>query len=204
MNDSGVPGLNVSRETSEKLKFFHGALLKWTSKINLISKSSIDDIWSRHIWDSAQLVPLKPEFDHWVDIGSGGGFPGLIIAIFSSETHVNQKVTLVESDQRKSAFLRSVIRDLQLNAHVITDRVEEIDPLKADVLSARALASLNRLLEFSERHLSDRGMAYFLKGKSWEKEVQVARDSWSFKIKAHKSNTNSEAAILEVKEIERV
>lgn len=204
MNSNHSPCLNVSRETTEKLNYFHDTLKKWTSKINLISKSSSLEIWERHIWDSAQLVPLAGDADNWVDIGSGGGLPGLIVAIISQETYPERTVTLVESDQRKSAFLGSVIRDLGLRGRVITQRVEDIDSLQADVLSARALAGLDKLLQYSQRHLSKTGTAFFPKGMSWEKEVQTARESWSFSLKAHKSNTNPEAAILEVKEIERV
>ncbi|MEO9651302.1 MAG: 16S rRNA (guanine(527)-N(7))-methyltransferase RsmG [Roseobacter sp.] len=199
-----LEGLNVSRETYEALESFHEIILKWNSRINLVSKSSISDIWNRHIWDSAQLIPFAEVSGKWLDIGSGGGFPGLIVAIFLKQLHPDVEVTLVESDQRKSAFLRTVIRELDLNAVVLTSRVEVIETQRAEVLSARALADLGQLLKYGDQHLSKTGKALFLKGEKWEKEVQMARDVWSFDLCVHKSKTNSAAAILEIKEIERV
>lgn len=197
-------GATVSRETLQDLTRFNDLLIKWNSKINLISKSSIDNIWDRHIWDSAQLVVFCPSARTWADIGSGGGFPALVIAIFAKHEMPDRRVQMVESDARKSAFLRTVIRDLSLNAEVISQRVEVCAPLAADVLSARALTELPGLLAFAERHLKPGGTALFLKGETWEKEVQNARESWSFTMEAHKSKTNAAAAILEIKEITRV
>ncbi|MFK7745012.1 MAG: 16S rRNA (guanine(527)-N(7))-methyltransferase RsmG [Roseobacter sp.] len=195
---------NVSRETLDRLTTYHDLLIKWNPKINLVSKSSISDIWNRHIWDSAQIVPFASEGTSWLDIGSGGGFPGLVVAIYAKELQPDRKVTMVESDQRKTAFLRTVIRELGLNAEVLAKRVEAMDAFAADVLSARALADLDALLGFADRHLSTSGTAFFLKGEKWEKEVQIARESWSFDLRAHKSKTSPTAAILEIKEIQRV
>ncbi len=197
-------GGNVSRETLEDLRLFHDLLLKWNPKINLVSKSSIDDLWFRHIWDSAQLVEFCTEAENWVDIGSGGGFPALVVAICAKHSMPDRRVTMVESDVRKGAFLRTVVRELGLNAKILTQRVETVPALAADVLSARALTELPGLLAFAERHLHPDGTALFLKGETWEKEVQSARDSWSFTINAHRSKTNEAAAILEIKEITRV
>lgn len=195
---------NVSRETTERLITFYDLLIKWNPKINLVSKSSIENLWERHIWDSAQIVELAEDEPNWVDIGSGGGLPGLIISIYAKQDLPSRRVTLVESDQRKSAFLRTVIRELELNAEVVVKRIEAIDPLHADILSARALADLDALLEFAERHLSTTGTAFFMKGEKWEKEVAAAHESWSFDLKAHTSKTSAKAAILEIKEIKRV
>lgn len=195
---------NVSRETLDLLSEFHDLVVRWNPRINLISKSSLPHLWNRHIWDSAQLVEFSGAGDRWVDIGSGGGFPGIIVAIIAKGTGTSRHVVLVESDQRKSAFLRTAIRELGLNAEVRTDRIENIEQLQADIISARAVADLDRLLALTARHLTQDGIAYFLKGEQWEKEVQTARDSWSFSLKAHKSKTNPAAAILEIKEIERV
>lgn len=199
-----IDGLIVSRETFLVLQEFHDLILKWNPRINLVSKSSIDMIWKRHIWDSAQLILLAGEEKNWVDIGSGGGFPALIVAILSKELSPERYVTMVESDQRKSVFLRTAIRQLDLNARVLCERVEMLDCLEADVLSARALADLGQLLGYGSHHLSPQGTAFFLKGEKWEKEVEDARDSWSFNLRAHKSKTNDAAAILEIKEIKRV
>lgn len=196
--------LNVSRETLEDLTRFHDLVLKWTVKINLISKSSASDLWSRHIWDSAQLVEFFPLAKSWLDIGSGGGFPGIVLAILAKHQMPERQITMVESDLRKCAFLRSVVRELSLNAKVLSRRIQAIPPQSADIMSARALSDLPALLAFAERHLAPGGTALFLKGETWEKEVQTARESWSFALQAHKSKTNPAAAILEVKDIKRV
>lgn len=195
---------NVSRETLEALVIYHDLLLKWNLNINLISKSNASMAWERHIWDSAQIIEYVGDVKTWADLGSGGGLPALVVSIISKETHPGRTFVLVESDQRKAAFLRTVIRELSLNAKVLVERVEDLKPLCADVLSARALTDLSGLLSFAHRHLDPYGTALFMKGKSWEKEVQTAREAWSFELKAHKSKTSAEAAVLEIKEIQRV
>jgi 16S rRNA (guanine527-N7)-methyltransferase len=139
-----------------------------------------------------------------VDIGSGGGFPGLVVAILSREFAPDRVVTLVESDVRKSAFLRTVSQDLSLNTRILAKRIEDVSPLKANVLSARALADLRELLGYSARHLHRNGTALFMKGASWQKELEEARSLWSFDLRLHKSKTNPDAAILEIKDIQRV
>lgn len=198
------PDWNVSRETYERLTAYHDLVLKWSPKINLISKSSIPDLWERHIWDSAQVVDIAPKTGSWVDIGSGGGFPGIVAAIFSKESTPERVVTMIESDHRKAAFLRTVVRELRLNAQVLVKRVEAATPQNADILSARALSDLSHLLEFAKRHLNPNGVALFPKGETWEKEVNAASESWSFHCNAHTSRTNPRAAILEIRDIERV
>lgn len=195
---------NVSRETLRDLERFRDLLIKWTPKINLVSKSSILFVWERHIWDSLQITDILSWPLSWVDIGSGGGFPGLVVSIVAKQNAPACKVTLIESDHRKCAFLRTVIRDLELNAEVLSQRIEDADPSRAGVLSARALADLDDLLGHASRHLSKNGVALFLKGETWENEVEVARQSWSFRLAVHKSKTNPDAAVLEIKEIERV
>lgn len=141
---------------------------------------------------------------NWVDLGSGGGFPALVVAIMAKRTLTERRVTMVESDQRKAAFLRTVIRQLSLNAEVLVSRVELADPLRADVLSARALADLDQLLIFAQRHLAKDGRCVFLKGETWQNEVEIARKTWSFDLRAHRSKTSPSAAILEIKDIQRV
>ena len=196
--------LNVSRETLDKLKAFVALVEKWTAKINLISKASIPHIWNRHIVDSAQLFELAPKQGHWVDIGSGGGFPGVVLAILASENRGPLQFTLVESDQRKCAFLRTASRELDLGIIVRSERIESIEPLKADILTARALADLSDLLGFAERHLLPTGLALFPKGAQWKKEDQEARKLWSYDCEPVKSETSADAAILSIKEIARV
>ncbi len=196
--------INVSRETSERLAAFHDLVLKWNPRINLISKSSIPDLWNRHIWDSAQAYPVVEDWSIWLDIGSGGGFPAIIIAILARQQNPGGQVIMIESDQRKAAFLRTAIRELDLNASVKVSRVETAAPVGADVISARALADLTELIGYAQRHLNPEGRAVFFKGETWEKEVARAQETWSFSVTSHKSKTNPAAAVLEIKEIKRV
>lgn len=195
--------LSVSRETFERLQAYAELLRKWNPRINLVSKSTLDGLWGRHIMDSAQIFDLAPkEARKWVDLGSGGGFPGLVVAIIAQELAPDLKVTLVESDQRKCAFLRTVARETGISVTVHAKRIEQIDPMNADVLSARALADLKLLLSFAERHLAKSGICLFPKGLTWEKEVKDARDSWRFSSEAIKSETEQNAVILRINEIE--
>lgn len=196
--------LNVSRETSDKLRAFADLVEKWTAKINLVSKQSVGDIWNRHIVDSCQVFTLAPSSGKWVDLGSGGGFPGIVAAILSQGSGAFHQFNLVESDNRKTVFLRTAVRELGLEARVISQRIEVIDPLEADILTARALTDLNGLLGFSARHLKQDGTAIFPKGAQWEKEVALANQQWSYTYEAVKSRTHPEAALLKIKDILRV
>ncbi|ANT60256.1 16S rRNA (guanine(527)-N(7))-methyltransferase RsmG [Salipiger sp. CCB-MM3] len=192
-------GLSVSRETWDRLEHYTDLLKKWNPRINLVSPSTLDEAWTRHIVDSAQIWQIPQEKPaHWADLGSGGGFPGLVVAILRDEFAPDMKVTLVESDQRKCAFLRTVLRETGATANVEARRIEEIPSLKADVLSARALASLDKLLGFADHHLSETGMALFPKGAQAEKEIAEARKMWQFKLTRHTSLTDPNAVVLQI------
>lgn len=195
---------NVSRETMDRLRKFEALVLKWTKKINLISKGDAPHVWERHIVDSVQVYNAAPELGDWVDIGSGGGFPGIVAAILAKGITPDRKFTLVDSDQRKCAFLRTAARELALNVEVFANRVDELAPFNAAVLSARALDDLNSLLEHAERHLASDGTALFPKGASWEKEHQAAQEHWSYSLEVIRSKTNADATILKIKELTRV
>lgn len=201
--ENSISPTDVSRETLAKLGLYAALLEKWNPKINLVSRSTIPDLWQRHIWDSAQIYPMAPAGDLWLDIGSGAGFPGLVAAVLAVQFNPLQKFRLVESDQRKAAFLRTVIRELGLNATVDAKRVEELPAANADILSARALADLSILLTFADRHLSPTGTAIFLKGETWENEVEAARTLWHFECEKRTSQTDPNAAILLIKGIHR-
>lgn len=197
-------GQNVSRETFERLEIFAALLKKWNESINLVSKSSIDDVWKRHIADSIQVFRLSGPFQNWLDIGSGAGLPGAIVAILAMDESPGAKVTLIESDKRKSVFLRTVARETGTAFTVLTDRIEQAEPQNADILSARAVANLTTLVQFSERHLSPSGLALFSKGISWKKEVDAARQEWDMDIETIPSLTEPDAVILKIKGISRV
>jgi len=195
-------GPNVSRETVERLELFEELVARWTTKINLISKATSVDIWNRHIVDSAQIYHLAPVgFTHWADFGSGGGFPAVVVAAMAAEFSPDARFTMLESDQRKSVFLRTAIRELGLNAEVISKRIDEVSPLEADVISARALASLGKLLLFADLHLSDGGICIFPKGRGAEDEIVDARQDWRFELRQTQSMTDISAQILTIKEL---
>lgn len=197
--------LDVSRETIERLEQYAELLAKWNPKINLVSKATLDDLWDRHFIDSAQIYALAAQnFTHWADLGSGGGFPGLVCAIIAAEHNPPSNFSLIESDARKSVFLRTVAREVGIKVNVITDRIEKATPEKADVLSARALADLSTLLGFAERHLQESGTALLPKGVNWQKEVDEARKSWFFDFEPITSKTESGAVILRIGGISRV
>lgn len=200
-----IEQLNVSRETILRLEHYEALLRKWTVKINLVSKSTLADLWARHILDSAQLYQcFHTTPDLWLDIGSGGGLPGIVCATIAKEKHRNCKFTLIESDARKSVFLQTAIRELDLNATVITKRIDQVPPIRADILSARALAELSALCAFAEQHLAEGGMCLFPKGKTWKNEVKIAQESWHFDYEAITSKTDHEAVILKLGNISRV
>ena len=195
---------DVSRETFERLEHYVALIEKWNPRINLVSKASLTELWNRHIWDSAQIFDIPVEGNLWADFGSGGGMPAIILAIFAKERRPDMNFHLVESDQRKSVFLRTVVREIGLNAVVSAKRVEELEPLNANVISARALTDLKGLLAFVERHAAENCVAIFPKGETWEKEIKHAQEIWSFEYEEFTSKTNRNAAILKIKEIARV
>lgn len=199
-----LPGFDVSRETTARLAILTGLVEEWTRKINLVSASSISDMAVRHVQDSAQLMCFAPATARrWADLGSGGGFPGLVIAIVAHELRPQLAVTLVESDQRKATFLRVAAREVGVAVHIIADRIERIPPLRCDVLSARALAPLKDLLEFAERHLEPSGCAIFPKGRRAEAEIAKARKGWNFDMTSTPSQTDADAVILSIRGIHR-
>lgn len=199
---SKVGGVHVSRETIAQLEAFAALTTKWTPKINLIAKGSVAQIWDRHIVDSAQLYHLAPTtFHKWVDLGSGGGFPGIILAIIAKEKQPNGTFVMIESDQRKAAFLRTAARELGLSVKVLAQRIEEADPQQADVVSARALTALSGLLPLALRHLSSEGICLFHKGRQAEQEVAEAQKNWSFQLEDRVSITDPEARLLAIQRI---
>lgn len=194
-----VTGLeaNVSRETWEALTQFDAIFMKWQASLNLVSKSSVPDRWTRHILDSAQVFyncPLRNGI--WLDIGSGGGFPGLICAILAREKAPDLTFRLVDSDQRKRVFLQEAARQLGLQVSFSAERIETLDPLAAQVLSARALAPLEQLCSFANRHLSRDGICLFQKGARYQEELETARRHWQMNVEIIPSTTAPNAVLL--------
>lgn len=196
---------SVSRETFERLESYVALLEKWNPAINLVSKSTLTDVWNRHIYDSVQVYRLAPpDVDIWGDLGSGGGFPGLVCAILAAENANGSQVHLVESDGRKATFLRTVAREVGVDVVVHTERIEALEPLGADVLSARALAPLDRLLFFADMHLKKGGVALFPKGATFRGELRESLANWRFEYEECPSKTDDNSVILRIGDIERV
>lgn len=195
----------VSRETVERLDLLEALVKKWNPVINLVSKESLNHIRRRHIEDSMQVFEaVDMRGNNWSDLGSGGGFPGLVIAILANEESGTMSVNLVESDARKSAFLREAVRQLGVRATVINDRIELLAPLASDVVSARALGSLKTLCAFATRHLVPGGVALFPKGENHRLEIEEAQKDWNFDLVIHPSKTEPGAALLELRNIRNV
>ncbi len=196
---------NVSRETMEKLERYEALLVKWNKKINLVSSSTIGDLWHRHFADSAQLWGLAPgSASLWLDFGSGAGFPGLVCAILAEGDDADLKVVLVESDQRKAAFLMTVARDLDLHVSVISKRIENAEIMRSDVITARAVAALPLLLQYAEPHRRDSTVLLFPKGNTYESELTAATKNWHIDVEAFKSITDFGSVILKMKGSKRV
>ncbi|KNG93697.1 16S rRNA (guanine(527)-N(7))-methyltransferase RsmG [Pseudaestuariivita atlantica] len=196
---------DVSRETREALGKYAELVRKWSPRINLVAPSTLPNLETRHIADSLQVFHVKQgPWRTWVDLGSGGGFPGIVVAIAGKHEFPSARVTLVESDKRKATFLRAVIRELDLPADVLSQRVEQVRIDPPDVLSARALAPLPKLLSIAEHLLGPDTTCVFPKGKTWESEVEMACQEWSFEHDVVQSTTSPEAVILRIRKVSRV
>lgn len=202
MNDKFgfISRCDVSRETLDMLEIYAELLKSWNRKINLVSPKTLDNLWTRHFLDSAQVFSHSGPVSHWVDLGSGGGFPGAVVALLAGP---EQKTTLIESDQRKAAFLRNLARETS-GFEVIAARIEEVVPQEADCVSSRALAPLPELLSYVTRHLKPTGRALLPKGRNARAEMDQALEHWRFDCETYPSETDPEAVILSLGEIERV
>jgi 16S rRNA (guanine527-N7)-methyltransferase len=189
----------VSRETVERLALYAELLTKWQARINLVGPDTIPDLWRRHFLDSAQLYSLiPPGTKRLVDLGSGAGFPGLVLAVMGAPD-----VHLVESDARKCAFLREVARITNTPIQVHNQRIEKIAPLNADIVTARALAPLDRLLGWAYPHLAPGGQCLFLKGRGVEDELTASAKEWNIGLRRVGSVTDPGACILHISEVRR-
>ena len=196
---------NVSRETIEKLKTYEKLVLEWNNRFNLISKSSVEHIWERHIVDSLQLCKFINGDDRFLyDFGSGAGFPAIVIAIMSQELYPNLKISLIESIRKKTTFLNTVKEELNLNIDIYNDRIENLKLPKADIISSRALASLIKLLEYSKPFCKNSTRLIFPKGEKWREEVAEAENKWKFDYITEKSITSDTGCILQIKNIRRI
>ncbi|MER9404940.1 16S rRNA (guanine(527)-N(7))-methyltransferase RsmG [Mesorhizobium caraganae] len=192
----------VSRETFERLVAFQQLFLKWSRSINLAAPSTLDDVWGRHILDSAQLARIAPEAKRWADLGSGGGFPGLVLAFLLVERD-GASIDLVESNRKKASFLQAVIGQFGLPARVVARRIDDSYALVStpEIVTARALAALPALLDLSAPWLTKGSRALFHKGRDYRAEVEESTHRWAFDLVEHPSMTDAHGVILEVTDL---
>lgn len=188
---------DVSRETRARLSILVELLIRWNPRINLVAPSTLADAWRRHVLDSWQLLALAPAGGRsWIDIGSGGGFPGLVIAAAD-----RFELALVESDARKCAFLREAARQMRVPVTVLNQRIEQVSGRTADIVSARALAPLERLLPLAAPLVRPGGTGLFLKGQDVERELTEATKYWTFSHRQHPSHSDSRGSVLVIQEL---
>jgi 16S rRNA (guanine527-N7)-methyltransferase len=193
---------DVSRETFQCLIRFEETFLKWNASINLAAPSTLAHLWSRHILDSAQLPALRPLEGKWLDLGSGGGFPGAILAILAGQNR-EASIQLVESNGKKAAFLQTATAQMQASSKVHIMRIETAQQhiIGVDVVTARALAPLNSLLGLAFPWLSAGAIGLFHKGREFSKEIDFARDAWTFDLIEHPSKIDEASVILEISNV---
>ncbi len=200
---------DVSRESLEKLQAYVQLLLRWQAKINLVGRSTRDDIWCRHIADALQLLDHIPKKAKSIlDLGSGAGLPGLVLAIGLEGRGNRVQVNLVESNGKKAAFLREAIRLTQAPAIVRHCRIEDLEPksfpVPVDVVSARALAPLSDLLLMAEPYVKQGAMCVFLKGQDVDFELTETTKCWNTRVEKVRSQTDSGGRVLKIWEISGV
>ena len=194
---------DVSCETCERLETYIAVLTRWNARINLVAPATIDAVWTRHITDSAQLFCLAPESaSSWLDLGSGAGLPGLPVAALAAEKAPDLHVTLVESDTRKATFLATAAREMNLDVTVEQRRIEALTPRPYDVVSARALAPLDRLCAQAHRFSGPGTVFLFPKGARLDSELTAATAGWHIRAERIASRTDPKAAVLRILELE--
>jgi 16S rRNA (guanine527-N7)-methyltransferase len=200
---------DVSRETFERLKAFEALFRDWNSRMNLASASSLDQLWQRHILDSVQLARLAPMRGTWLDIGSGGGFPGIVLAILMRNEGGSEKkgshVHLIESIGKKSAFLRAALLETGASGTVHAIRIESAAQLNLtpEFVTARALAPLPDLLKLTFPWLRPGAKGLFHKGRRHRAEIAAAHGGWRFDLIEHRSRTDADSVILEISNVSR-
>ncbi len=189
----------ANKAVCDSLERYAGILEKWQKRFNLVGSSTLNDLWGRHFLDSAQLLPLISRADGAVvDLGSGAGFPGLVLSIMGANN-----VHLVESDGNKTEFLRQVIRETSASAILHRTRIETYDGPKADIVISRACAPLVELLDYATAVCSMNARLLFLKGRNWQAELTESRTVWQLTHLCHTSCTNPDGIILEINDFKR-
>ncbi|MDC3108362.1 16S rRNA (guanine(527)-N(7))-methyltransferase RsmG [Paracoccaceae bacterium] len=197
-----IKGFNVSRETLKSFCEYETLLSKWNKKINLVSPNTLVDLWERHFLDSGQIIKhVDASGKKWVDVGAGAGFPGLVVALLLRDRKIDCDIVLVEKNTKKVFFLNEVIRKLNLNVKVVNKNVDKIEPLNADILTARAYSDLKKLIELAVYHRKEKGICLFLKGENYRSELDKTLNYWFFDYDVFDSVSNSSGKIIRVKKI---
>ncbi len=197
---------NVSRETIERLQIYEALLTQWQKGVNLVAAKTLEDVWHRHFADSAQLLAHAPDAATWLDLGSGAGFPGLVIAICVANRE-DSHVHIVESNARKCAFCQEVVRETGCSVEIHQARIESLGTgdrlIEAEIVTARALAPLEVLYQLASPFLSPGKTGLFLKGRQVEQELEQAAKNWQSDVQLHPSLTDARARIVELKALRR-
>ena len=189
---------------TEKLSVFARLLLDWNRGVNLVARSTVDGLWRRHILDSAQLFRFRPAGNlRWLDIGTGAGLPGMVLAVLAECDRHDHEVLLVESSARRIEFLRFVRRELDVDVQILHMRSEQCAPCHADIVTARAVADLKSLIGLVIPHLAAQGRGIFPKGRDCRSEMEQARQLWQFAWQCHASVTSRDGRIVVLQEVNR-
>ncbi|MGB8363267.1 MAG: 16S rRNA (guanine(527)-N(7))-methyltransferase RsmG [Rhizomicrobium sp.] len=194
----------VSRETLARLKLFVGLLTDWNVRMNLVSANSLQEVWRRHVWDSAQLLPfIHEDARSLVDLGSGAGFPGLVLAVMLAE-RPDFRTVLYESIAKKCRFLEEVAHRVGVAAEIRNARIEDATPEPFDLVTARACAPLTQLLSYAYVFQGKNTQCLFLKGRSVGAELVEANKSWTMVVEQHRSRSDPSGMILAIRELRHV
>lgn len=194
--------MNVSRETIQRLEIYKNHLEQWQKSINLIGSTTLSQIWKRHFEDSLQLLSYIPhKKQKLVDLGSGAGFPGLVLAIAKPET---LDVTLIESDRKKCFFLENVSRETKTHVDILNTRIESLQGIYGNIITSRALAPLPKLLDYANSFMKKDSVCFFLKGRDVEGEIEKAQKEWEFVLEIFPSLTDPNASILKITQLRKI
>ncbi|MBR7159187.1 MAG: 16S rRNA (guanine(527)-N(7))-methyltransferase RsmG [Alphaproteobacteria bacterium] len=200
---NSLESVTVSRETIEKLKIYAELLKKWQKTINLVSSATIPDMWQRHFLDSAQLIKYFPKgAKKLVDMGSGAGFPVLVLALLNPNPEL--EIHAIESDTRKVAFMREVIRNCQLTVNVHNCRIEQTAPFPAQIITARALAPLRDLLTYVHPFITNDSVCLFLKGQNIDTEIKDMHRKWNAEIDLQPSLSDPSGKVAIIRNVREI
>jgi 16S rRNA (guanine527-N7)-methyltransferase len=199
-----VSDFNVSRETMDALEGYRLLIVKWAKQINLVGPSTLTHFWERHALDCAQMLPLAgPKIASLVDFGTGAGLPGLIIAALLKDSDTGCQITLVEASAKRCGFLREAARTIGVDVTILHEKIETVAPTPADIVTARAFAPLEKLLDYASPWMDLGARAIFFKGADVQSEIEQASTNWTFQSRINTSVTDSRGCVVEILNLRR-